>query len=363
MTSNTTESSKEDFLTDMGLLVSELGAMSNWLQHGKETVERRKALQEKINKAQDLAHKMHLAYEKLKLKIQYEDQLNKIKDLISASQAAKPSYSMMTSIASKEKVKLSSGKVIRAEPTYKVSITPAKEDSEIYKTSDDTKNAVLRNINPKTLGVQVKKVTRTAKKSVIIESTSQKINCLIDNSALANIGLTAKKVDKYKPRLIIFNVPAAIEAEEMADAIYKQNDLDQKVYGDIKPAFKFGKDPKFCHWVVEVTPKMRTALKDQKIFIGWNRCKVEDHIQLMRCFKCLKIGHLAKHCRSEQACAHCASGHDIKDCPNKQQSPDCVLCKNARVAPELRKHLGTSKNCPIYERRFREHISNIDYGT
>ena len=63
---------------------------------------------------------------------------------------------------------------------------------------------------------------------------------------------------------------------------------------------------------------------------------------LIQCFKCCSYGHIAKHCRVEARCGHCAGSHETRNCDNKTKSV-CPCCK-ARSIPEYN-HKAWSELC------------------
>ena len=46
---------------------------------------------------------------------------------------------------------------------------------------------------------------------------------------------------------------------------------------------------------------------------------VQNGIQIVRCFKCQKFGHISAKCQSAEKCGHCSENHLFKDYPNKNQ--------------------------------------------
>jgi hypothetical protein len=51
-----------------------------------------------------------------------------------------------------------------------------------------------------------------------------------------------------------------------------------------------------------------------RIYIGWDSCRVYQHIDILRCFKCNHFGHMAIKCEGAVCCADCAENHETKDC-------------------------------------------------
>jgi hypothetical protein len=65
---------------------------------------------------------------------------------------------------------------------------------------------------------------------------------------------------------------------------------------------------------------------------------------LVQCFKCCSYGHIAKHCRIEPRCGHCASTHETRDCTTKEKS-FCPCCKARGLSGAT--HKAWSELCPV----------------
>jgi hypothetical protein len=68
----------------------------------------------------------------------------------------------------------------------------------------------------------------------------------------------------------------------------------------------------------------RELMKREKINIGWDRCRVYEQIQILRCFKCAGFNHKAYDCQNETACAKCAGSHELTQCDSNIEK--CVNC-------------------------------------
>jgi hypothetical protein len=82
---------------------------------------------------------------------------------------------------------------------------------------------------------------------------------------------------------------------------------------------------------------------------------------LVQCFKCCKYGHIAKTCRAEAQCGHCAGLHETRDCKQKEVG-SCAICKilNSKKS----NHKAWSECCParLLERsRLQEKLENRPY--
>src|SRR5436190_13558661 len=149
----------------------------------------------------------------------------------------------------------------------------------------------------------------------------------------------------------------------MGDSLIRKEEFDQEFVMRHKhnDARSSGKR---VHIVAECSVRVRTWLRGkERIFIGWQSCRVKDYVDVARCYKCQRYGHVAKHCSSEKpSCSHCAMEHDYKDCPdkNKKEKACCVNCK--REKRENTKHEAGWRKCPSYEKAVKRQNGKTDYG-
>ncbi|WP_221936046.1 hypothetical protein, partial [Klebsiella pneumoniae] len=62
------------------------------------------------------------------------------------------------------------------------------------------------------------------------------------------------------------------------------------------------------HFVVECSVRVRNWLRKKgRVFIEWESCRIKDYVDIARCYKCQRYGHVAKFCTDAKAsCAHCS---------------------------------------------------------
>ena len=51
---------------------------------------------------------------------------------------------------------------------------------------------------------------------------------------------------------------------------------------------------------------------------------VQDGIQIVKCFKWQKFGHISAKCQSGEKCGHWSENHLFRDCPEKNQESKCA---------------------------------------
>ncbi|KAG7196612.1 hypothetical protein KM043_018808 [Ampulex compressa] len=98
-----------------------------------------------------------------------------------------------------------------------------------------------------------------------------------------------------------------------------------------------------------------------RVFIGWNSCKIRDHVETTRCFKCQGFGHIARHCKVRlEICGHCGEeGHPFAKCGRIAEAAVCSNCKRAGLPHN---HGTRDRNCPKYKAARESAASKSNYG-
>ncbi|XP_037898450.1 uncharacterized protein LOC119643177 [Glossina fuscipes] len=87
-----------------------------------------------------------------------------------------------------------------------------------------------------------------------------------------------------------------------------------------------------------------------KLRVGWVVCRLRDHRALVKCYRCLEFGHIAKQCKAicdrSKVCRRCVEDwHIAKVC---SKDPLCFSCKGVPNADA--KHVAGSSKCPLFKR-------------
>lgn len=106
-------------------------------------------------------------------------------------------------------------------------------------------------------------------------------------------------------------------------------------------------------WVLQGPDAFVTrAIQAGRFYIGWSSHPLNQYIDITRCFKCERFGHVAKYCLDEiNTCSHCAdTGHGHLQCPKARDPPVCANCKRRGRAAE---HASRDPDCPTYRQQLR----------
>lgn len=249
---------------------------------------------------------------------------------------------------------------------------PTPEASNVMKSSDHTKEALMKAVNPVDDGFQIVGVKKTAKSGVIVRvSNEDQLEKLKAVEAIAKAGIRLEKPKGRQPRIIVKDVP------NMDDEDFLRSLFNQNIEGEINLAFEDFKNSTRIYrrrntngglrmWFgLEVSPTVRSHLIEtkQKVFIGWSVCRFIDDLEVVRCNKCQMLGHVIKYCTEKTfTCAHCAGLHDSRDCDKISSEgfkPKCATCEKFKKPSE---HVTGSTECPALKQRLDALISATQYG-
>lgn len=252
--------------------------------------------------------------------------------------------------------------------------TPLQQAVQLYPTdhtptvvtSEDVRKAVKSALNPRTDGVQVKRVRSLANNGLLIETTSAKaLQTVIQRSEA--VGLRASVTAPNNPRLLLHGVDPDISKADLLTCIFSQNLANSTTEDE----FRKGVNPinatkrpdrHTVSWLLEVSPEMRRLLIDlDRVYVDFSACTVRDYAQATRCYRCHWYGHPAKYCREKDpVCGHCTKvGHEYKDCPTKSTAPKCPNCfrLNKDACHDVR-----DAQCPVYRRAVEAAVKRTNYG-
>ena len=264
--------------------------------------------------------------------------------------------------APENNVLLTRGKPIQIEKLERVAIGPCDAMKETYPSSLDTKEALLKALNPVELKMQVKRTILGPEASVIIEGHSLNTTAISMCPSFIAAGLEIKPNCKFNPRILINNVPSDVVDDDILNCIIEQN-LPEATAEDFKLIYVYpvrdNKKGRSC--VVELSPALRASLmRNSTVNIRWSRCRISDHVSVLQCFKCSKFGHVAKKCPNKEKCAKCAAEHLTSTCVVKDNF-SCSNCSDAKFSSTNHTAYDKAK-CPVLRGLIDRKIALINYG-
>lgn len=118
------------------------------------------------------------------------------------------------------------------------------------------------------------------------------------------------------------------------------------------------------HIVIEIDCDSYVQLMKMKTLdLPWRECRIYDHLQVIRCYKCCGFSHKSSECTKTQVCSKCSCGHKFADCTAKQNC--CINCKTSNQKYKTKfdtKHGAYSKECQLLKRQLSKLVSKIEYN-
>ena len=89
-----------------------------------------------------------------------------------------------------------------------------------------------------------------------------------------------------------------------------------------------------------------------KLRIGWVACRIREHVEVARCFRCLGYGHGSRGCSNldrKNACWRCGgTGHLARSCKALTRCLTCVDRGDKDAA-----HVSGCGSCPVFREELR----------
>jgi hypothetical protein len=250
----------------------------------------------------------------------------------------------------------------RREKRYKLMIT-----SRTNHSGDAIKNIIKTNVNPTSMKVGMCALKSLLDVSVIMETKSKEdLEMLHANINDKCSQLLEANIQKPRnPKLVIYNIPEEVNAENAEEILTTQNPELMLNAGEVEPKFTYRGKRNIKTLVIEVGPQTRQKILNTKLQIGWHICNLRDYVVVKRCYKCSKYNHRAGDCRGEEICPICMGGHTIKACTAQPSDCKCVNCVNynkhncnAKVGEN---HSSLDKTFPSLKAVIQKFKLNTDY--
>lgn len=167
------------------------------------------------------------------------------------------------------------------------------------------------------------------------------------------------------PRIKVTGINNKMTLEDLENDINKRNfnDFDKKCKA-IHQYSNYRKNGQ--NLILEVPPEIYTFIKntDNKIYVGHQRCRIFDDLNISQCTKCSRFGHNGNKCTNAEACIICSGPHVSTRCTNLTQ-PRCVNCIFLNTQHNKQLDVNHSANdtekCEFLKGRLRNIIAKTDY--
>lgn len=235
--------------------------------------------------------------------------------------------------------------VVRNEPPV---LVKPKKAQNYKKTIEDIQNKVdpadikYTNIRNKQNGV------------MIIESDSGRDRDTIKKVFEEKLGkqYDIQVPELRKSKLFISGLGVQMDENEIIEKIKKQNEfLSESDLKCTKIIEKKYKQKSQYNIIVEIdSESFNRAIREERICIGWDRCKVFDATYVKRCYNCLGFNHKADVCKNKKVCERCLGEH-LKNTCEADKVEKCSNCIRANEKLNLNlaiEHNVYSRSCQVY---------------
>lgn len=174
--------------------------------------------------------------------------------------------------------------------------------------------------------------------------------------AIENIETLKEAIEitiKYEntKKIIILGIPQTIDEENIKNQI-KQN--LGSITTDIN-TIKTMQRPNAITYqlVLELDDQdAKILIRQGRIKLGFNSCRVLPYLPIIRCGKCQTYGHTEEKCTQKPLCRYCACNHGKRVCYFKNY-PEQHKCINCYGSPNYFPHDAASPDCPEFQRQIQ----------
>lgn len=150
------------------------------------------------------------------------------------------------------------------------------------------------------------------------------------------------------PLVKIVGIPLEISSnEEILDALRLYNNLLVEAPVEIVenytvPFFNTNRRNIILKTSLEIQEQL---CKQKKVLFRESIASCFEYVEILRCQKCCKFGHIGKYCTNKERCRKCAGSHLTKDCLNLE-TRRCINCINNHFDDHY--HSAAYEGCPVY---------------
>ena len=272
------------------------------------------------------------------------------------------------SILSINNTNKSYAEVTRIKPTHQSQ--PQKIPKIIVKVNEANYTAVKEQISMQLTTdktIQTKSIYNKNGKEMIItcmntDSVKKAENLLMNK--INNCELEIEQLNKPKIKIVGIDNSTNMNMEDMQNDINERNFKDHEDKGKVLHTY-INKKNNLTSIIMEVSAEIYKVIRENnnKIFIGYQYCRVYDLINITPCFNCGRLGHNGMKCRNDAICLKCSEKHKTKEC--KSVDVKCTNCtySNRQYNTKYDTEHSTSDQdrCEILLRKIKKYIDSTDY--
>lgn len=172
-----------------------------------------------------------------------------------------------------------------------------------------------------------------------------------------------------KPRIKIIGFSKDLNHEVLVDKLKQQNNLTTSF--DLKVVRVTRNEKRKSNQMSAVIETDATGfitlMKLRRVYLGWERCRLVDATDALRCYNCSEFQHKASACTKAACCPKCAGGHKAEECDSDYEK--CINChmENAKRTSKHDlldvSHAAWSLDCPINQKHLARARRRIDFSS
>ncbi|KAK5646482.1 hypothetical protein RI129_004946 [Pyrocoelia pectoralis] len=241
-------------------------------------------------------------------------------------------------------------------------IKPKKQEQN----SMETKAEIKKSIDPTNLDVSGLRSIRNG--GVLIECNNEDTMNKVKETVESKLGPTYEvKIPRKKlPRVKIVGITEKLLPEKIEEKVKLQNhnlNMDQAFIKVVH--IKENKKRRGYIAYAEVNAlAYRIMMKEERVNIGWDSCRVYDAVEITRCFTCSGFNHKSSECKCNKACPKCAGPHLVSECSAGEDNLKCVNCIETMDKLKIKldvRHPAWSHDCPVFKRKLDHERSKINF--
>lgn len=237
----------------------------------------------------------------------------------------------------------------------------------IVSPASTTRDELKKHIDP--VDFQINNMRSISKGGIIVEcetkEAADQLKIRTENKLGADYEIVSP--NPINPRIKILGLSEKLENDQILHYLIKQNQfLDENA--DIK-ILKVEESKnnniryKKFNVIIEVdNGTYSKCMKSGKMNVKWDRCRVVEAVQVIRCFNCSGFNHVAEICNKKKGCPKCAGEHLISECTSDyEKCTNCMLVnQNLKLNLDIN-HPAWSSQCQVYQRKLEFKKQKINY--
>lgn len=188
------------------------------------------------------------------------------------------------------------------------------------------------------------------------EAENLKRNIAQDEDANTNLRIQSAGI--RKKRVIIFNVPDQVSEATVKQKLWSTlslnsiNDIREDIVQLLRP---IRASNEVRHIPVTLPESLAAHLMKMKsLTFGFQECRIQNYVTVLRCYRCLQFDHIAKDCAQNiDFCSLCGDQHNYKNCSNERRRCRVCVLHNEALRRDGKQtgpidHSTNSPSCKVY---------------